>query len=373
MQVPVLNLKAQYATLQPEIDEAVGRVLASGQFILGPEVRAFEREMADFCGTRFAWGVASGTDALRLSLAALGIGPGDEVITTPFTFVATANTISRAGAQPVFVDIDPATFNLDPEQLEPAITEKTRAIVPVHLYGQPAGIGRIQEIARRHGLAVIEDAAQAIGALWEGRPAGSLGTVGCFSFYPTKNLGAYGDAGLLVTDDPDLAATLDVLRNHGRCNAKYLYDCIGFNSRLDELQAAILRVKLRRLPAWSTRRREIAALYGRLLSPAPVTLPAEAEGVTHVYHQYTIRAPRRDALQEALAAEGIGTAIYYPVPLHLQTMYRDLGLVEGAFPEAERAAQEALSLPIYAELTDAQVRTVGRAICQFYGVQPPER
>ncbi|MGQ9586669.1 MAG: DegT/DnrJ/EryC1/StrS family aminotransferase [Anaerolineae bacterium] len=373
MSISVLDLRTQYALLREEIDEAVGRVLASGQFILASEVAAFEKEIADFCGTRFAWGVASGTDALRLTLAALGVGPGDEVITTPFTFVATANTISRAGGRPIFVDIDPQTFNLDPAHLEAAVTPRTRAIVPVHLFGQPAAMGPILEIARRHDLPVVEDAAQAIGALYEGRPVGSLAAVGCFSFHPTKNLGAYGDGGLVVTDDPNLAQVLDVLRNHGRQSSRfgYYYDRIGFCSRLDEIQAAILRVKLRHLPAWNARRREIAALYNDLLAQAPVTLPVEAAGTTHVYHQYTIRAPRRDDLQQALAEEGIRSTVYYPLPLHLQVMYQSLGLKEGSLPEAERAAREVLSLPIYPELTDEQVATVAEAICRFYGVPSP--
>jgi dTDP-4-amino-4,6-dideoxygalactose transaminase len=374
MGIPFLDLQAEYRALQGELDAAVHRVLESGHFVLGPEVQALQEELARFCGTRFAWGVASGTDALRLALAALEVGPGHEVITTPFTFVATANTISRAGARPVFVDIQPDTLNLDPAHLEAAITTRTRAIVPVHLFGHPADMAPILETAGRYGIPVIEDAAQAIGARYRGRVVGSMGVVGCFSFYPTKNLSAYGDGGLVVTDDPDLAAALDVLRNHGRRRGSlYYYDRVGFNSRLDELQAAILRVKLRHLPAWTERRREIAALYNALLAQAPVTLPVEAEGVYHVYHQYTIRAPQRDALQEALAREGIATMIYYPLPLHLQALYRGLGLAEGSLPEAERAAREVLSLPIYPQMTDQQVVQVAQAVCRFYGVPCPAR
>lgn len=373
MDIPFLDLQAEYRSLQAEIDAAVHRVLERGQFVLGPEVHALQEEMARLCGTRFAWGVASGTDALRLALAALGVGPGHEVITTPFTFVATANTISRAGARPVFVDIRPDTFNLDPEQVEAAITARTRAIVPVHLFGHPADMDAILQVAQRHGIPVLEDAAQAVAARYGERTVGSLGAMGCFSFYPTKNLSAYGDGGLVVTDDPDLAATLDVLRNHGRRRGSlYYYDRVGFNSRLDELQAAILRVKLRHLPAWTERRRAIAARYSQLLAQAPVTPPVERPGVYHVYHQYTIRAPRRDALQEHLSQAGIATMIYYPLPLHLQTMYRELGMKEGSLPEAERAAREVLSLPIYPQMTNEQVEYVARAICQFYGAPLPE-
>ncbi|MGC8838052.1 MAG: DegT/DnrJ/EryC1/StrS family aminotransferase [Anaerolineae bacterium] len=374
MGIPFLDLQAEYRALRGELDAAVHRVLESGHFVLGPEVQALQEELARFCGTRFAWGVASGTDALRLALAALEVGPGHEVITTPFTFVATANTISRAGARPVFVDIRPDTLNLDPAHLEAAITTRTRAIVPVHLFGHPADMDPILEIAGRYGIPVIEDAAQAIGARYGDRAVGSMGAVGCFSFYPTKNLSAYGDGGLVVTQDPDLAAALDVLRNHGRRRGSlYFYDRVGFNSRLDELQAAILRVKLRHLPAWTERRRAIAALYHELLAQAPVVLPVEVEGVYHVYHQYTIRAPQRDALQEALAREGIATMVYYPLPLHLQALYRGLGLAEGSLPEAERAAQEVLSLPIYPQMTDEQVLQVAQAVCRFYGVPCPER
>lgn len=373
MGIPFLDLRAEYRALREELEEAVHRVLESGQFVLGPELQALQEELARFCGTRFAWGVASGTDALRLALAALGVGPGHEVITTPFTFVATANTISRAGARPVFVDIRPDTLNLDPAHLEAAITTRTRAIVPVHLFGHPADMDPVLEIAGRCGIPVIEDAAQAIGARYGGRVVGSMGAVGCFSFYPTKNLSAYGDGGLVVTQDPDLAAVLDVLRNHGRQRGTlYYYDRVGFNSRLDELQAAILRVKLRHLPAWTERRRAIAALYNQLLAQAPVRLPVEREGVYHVYHQYTIRAPKRDALAEALAREGIATMIYYPLPLHLQALYQGLGLAKGALPEAERAAQEVLSLPLYPQMTDQQVVQVARAVCRFYGAPCPE-
>ncbi|NLE77074.1 MAG: DegT/DnrJ/EryC1/StrS family aminotransferase, partial [Chloroflexi bacterium] len=296
---------------------------------------------------------------------------GDEVITTPFTFVATANTISRAGARPVFVDIDPTTFNLDPARVEQAITARTRAIVPVHLYGQPAEMAPLLELAQARGLATVEDAAQAIGARYRGQPVGALGQIGCFSFYPTKNLGAYGDAGLVTTNDPGLAEGLDTLRRHGG-RGNYYHERVGYNSRLDELQAAVLRVKLRHLPAWNERRRAIARRYSQALQAAPVGLPVEAAGTEHVYHQYTIRAPQRDKLRQALAAEGIGSMVYYPLPLHRQEMYRSLGLGLGSYPQAERAADEVLSLPIYAELADAQVDEVAQAICRFYGVPFPQ-
>ena len=300
--IPILDLKVQYDALRDEIVEALLQVMESGNFILGPDVKALEREVAEYCGTGYAIGVASGTDALRLSFAALDIGAGDEVITTPFTFVATANTISHSGARPVFVDIDPATYNLDPDAVAAAVTPRTKAIVPVHLYGQPAAMDAILAIAQRHGLHVIEDAAQAIGAEDKGRRAGSMGACGCLSFYPTKNLGAYGDAGMVVTNDADLAEKLDILRRQGG-KTKYYHSVLGFNSRLDTMQAAILRIKLRHLDEWQEQRREAACRYDGLLAgsttssgqPLPVVTPFVRPEVRHVYHQYTLRAPRRDA------------------------------------------------------------------------------
>jgi len=364
--IPILDLRAQYHSIEREIDTAVGGVLEAGSFILGPNVKALEQEIARYCGCGYGIGMASGTDALRLAMDALEIGPGDEVITTPFTFVATANTVSRAGATPVFVDIDPRTFNIDPARIEAAITERTRAIVPVHLYGQPCDMKPIMDLAAAHRLPVIEDSAQAIGATYDGRPVSSFGIIGCFSFYPTKNLGAYGDAGMAVTCSEEIAALLDVLRRHGG-RVKYYHERIGYNSRLDEIQAAILRVKLRHLDDWTAARRRVAARYDELLAGAPVTTPYCAPNARHVYHQYTIRAPRRDELEAFLKSKGIGTMIYYPVPLHRQEIYADLGLGPGSLPEAERAAQEVLSLPIYPELTDGQIEEVAAAIRQFYG------
>jgi dTDP-4-amino-4,6-dideoxygalactose transaminase len=363
--ISVLDLRAQYQGIRAEIDEAVLDVLESGHFILGPNVKALEQEVAQYCGCTYGVGMASGTDALRLAMDALEIGPGDEVITTPFTFIATANTISRAGAIPVFVDIDPQTFNLNPVLVERAITRRTRAILPVHLFGQLVDMGALMELAARYDLPVVEDSAQAIGATFEGQPACSFGIIGCLSFYPTKNLGAYGDGGMAVTCNVDMAGRLDVLRRHGG-RVKYYHERLGYNSRLDELQAAILRVKLRHLEAWTEGRRGVAARYDELLADLPIITPYQAPGVRHVYHQYTIRAPRRDQLQSFLKEQGIGTMIYYPLPLHLQEMYADLGLVAGSFPEAERAAREVLALPIYPELTEDQIEQVTKAIRRFY-------
>ena len=364
--ISVLDLRAQYQSIRGEINEAVLGVLESGHFVLGPNVKALEQEVAQRCGCAYGVGVASGTDALRLAMDAMEIGPGDEVITTPFTFIATANTISRAGAAPVFVDIDPQTFNLNPVLVERAITRRTRAILPVHLFGQLADMGALMELALRYDLPVVEDSAQAIGATFEGELACSFGIIGCLSFYPTKNLGAYGDGGMAVTSSAEMAGRLDVLRRHGG-RVKYYHERLGYNSRLDELQAAILRVKLRHLDVWTEGRRRVAARYDELLAGLPITTPHQAPGMRHVYHQYTIRAPRRDQLQSFLNEQGIGTMIYYPLPLHLQGMYADLGLGAGSFPEAERAAGEVLALPIYPELTDDQIEQVANAIRHFYG------
>lgn len=365
MTIPILDLKVQYQTIRQEINTVIEEVLESGHLILGPNVQALEQEIASLCSCEYGIGLASGTDALRLAMDALGIGPGDEVITTPFTFIATANTISRAGATPVFVDIDPRTFNINPFLIESAITERTKAILPVHLFGQPADMGAIMELAMRYNLLVIEDSAQALGATFRGQPVCSFGQIGCLSFYPTKNLGAYGDGGMAVTHDAEIAERLRVLRQHGG-RVKYHHERLGYNSRLDELQAAILRVKLRHLPEWTRARQRVAALYDQLLADLPVTPPYKLPEVTHVYHQYTIQAPRRDELQVFLKERGIGTMIYYPVPLHLQQMYDHLGLREGSLPEAERAAKEVLSLPIYPELTDEQIQIVANTIWEFY-------
>ena len=363
--IPILDLKQQYITLKQEINEAIEQVLKSGQYILGPVVEDFEQRVASYCECRYGVGVGSGTDALRLTLAALGIGPGHEVITTPFTFVASASTISRTGATPVFVDIESNTYNIDPKAVEAAVTERTRAIVPVHLYGRPADMDPIMEVARRHDLYVVEDAAQAIGARYHDKRVGSLGHAGCLSFYPTKNLGAFGDGGMVVTNDPQIAQAVDILRRQGGKD-KYYHEMVGFNSRLDAVQAAILRVKLQYLDSWNDARRDLARRYNEYLAESPVTTPNEAPGVYHVYHQYTIRAPRRDELRAFLQERGIGTIIYYPEVLYSQQIYAGLGYAEGCLPIAEQAAREALSLPMYPELTHTQQEQVVQGIVDFH-------
>ncbi len=362
--IPVLDLKAQYRSIEAEISGALAEVLASTDFVLGPQVKKLEQELARYCECRHAVGVASGTDALRLAMAALGIGPGDEVITSPFTFIATANTISHCGAKPVFVDIDPATFNLSPAEVEKAVTPRTKAIVPVHLYGQPADLRPMIALAEKRRLHLIEDCAQAIGARYQGRRVGSLGIAGCLSFYPTKNLGAYGDGGMVLTNDPLLAEKVDVLRRQGS-RKKYHAEVLGFNSRLDSVQAAVLGVKLKYLDAWNEARRSVALKYNRLLRDLPVKTPSEGEDRSHVYHQYTIRTPRRDELAEHLKRRGIGTMVYYPIPIHQQAVYASAGKIS-SLPHAEAAAKEVLSLPIYPELTDEQLETVAKAIGDFF-------
>ena len=346
--IPILDLKQQYAALQDEIHAAIQRVLDSTQFVLGPAVKELEERVAAYCECRYGVGVASGTDALRLSLAALEVGPGDEVITTPFTFIATGNTVSHCGAKPVFVDIDPGTYNLDPAAIESAITPRTKAIVPVHLYGQPAEMDAVMSVAERHGLLVIEDCAQAIGARYKGKRLGSIGQVGCLSFFPSKNLGAYGDAGMVVTNDGALAEKIDVLRRQGG-QQKYYHEVLGFNSRLDTLQAAVLNVKLNYLDQWNEGRRTVAHRYNELLSGLPVVTPYESPDGYHVYHQYTIRSPQRDDLSAHLKEHGVTTMIYYPVPLHRQPLYAEMAASH--LPNAELAAREVLSLPIFPELT----------------------
>ena len=354
--IPILDLVAQFHAIEQELRAAVEDVLRAGKFILGPQVEAFESEIARTCGVAHAVGVASGTDALLLALRTAGVGLGDEVIVPAFSYIATADVVTLLGATPVFCDILPDTFNMDPGRLEGCITRRTRAIVPVHLFGQPAAMDRILPIARSAQLAVVEDAAQAIGASADGRPAGSLGDFGCLSFYPTKNLGACGDAGMILTSTPEAAARVRSLRGHGAVAHKYISDEQGWNSRLDELQAAILRVKLRHLAEWTSARQAHAARYEELLRAVPgITLPRVAPGRTHVYHQYTIRVAHRDRVQKHLASEGIASAVYYPVPLHLQPMFAYLGFQPGSMPQAERAALEVLSLPIYPELTAEQI------------------
>jgi len=369
MEIPLVDLKAQYNSLKREIDDAVKRVIDGGQFILGPEVKALEDELAAYCGTRFAVGVASGTEALQLALLACGVKPGDEVITTPFTFIATAEVITQCGATPVLVDIDPKTYNIDPAQIEPKITEKTRAILPVHLYGQPADMDSIVALATKYDLKVIEDCAQALGAAYGGKQVGSLGDAGCLSFFPSKMLGAYGDGGMVLTSVPEVAERVSVLRNHG-CREKYFHFTPGFNSRLDSLQAAILRVKLEHLEQWIEQRRHKASLYSEFLKDVEgVEPPFSAPYGRHVFNYYTIRLKRpkmsRDKLREHLTARGIATAIYYPLSLHLQEVFQSLGYKPGDFPESESAQEEVLSLPIYPELVDEQIEKITQAIRSF--------
>jgi dTDP-4-amino-4,6-dideoxygalactose transaminase len=369
--VPMLDLKAQYETIAAEIDEAIRGVLASQHFIQGPEVQRLESEIASYCNCAFAIGCASGSDALLLALMAYDIGPGDEVVTSPFTFFATAGSIVRLGARPVFVDIEDSTFNLDAAQLESAITETTRAVMPIHLFGQCADMSRINEIAAQRGIAVIEDAAQAIGAQYRGASAGSLGSISAFSFYPSKNLGGAGDGGMLTTDDPVLADRLRVLRSHGARN-KYYHELVGINSRLDALQAAILRVKIRYLDEWARARRLNAERYITYFAEAGLEndvylrLPGESADRFHVYNQFVIRVDRRDELKAFLAQRGIGTEIYYPLPLHLQVCFAQLGYREGDFPKSERAAREALALPIYPELGEGHQQYVVNTIAEFF-------
>jgi dTDP-4-amino-4,6-dideoxygalactose transaminase len=356
MNIPMVDLKAEYALLKDELEPAVLAALAATQYIGGPNVRAFEQEVAAYCRVRHAIACASGTDALLLALRACGVGPGDEVITTPFTFVATASTVSMCGARPVFVDIDPLTYNLDPVYIEAAITPRTRAVLPVHLYGQPADLEPIAAICRRHGLRLIEDAAQSFGAEYGGRKSGAYGDLGCFSFYPSKNLGAFGDGGMVITDDDELAARVRVLANHGS-RVRYHHDVLGYNSRLDEVQAAILRVKLKRVDAFNQARRRIAQAYNARLAGSGVLTPNEDGKGLHVYHQYTLQSHRRDALQTALNEAGIANAIYYPIPLHRQALYAE-ACRELSLPVAEAAAARVLSLPISPMLTDAQIERV---------------
>jgi len=361
MNVPLVDLKAQYDTIRPAIDAAIQRVIAHSAYIMGPEVAAFEQAFAAYCGVNHAVGVSSGTAALFLTLLGYGIGPGDEVITTPFTFFATGEAISQVGARPVFVDIDPVTYNLDPNRIEAAITPRTRAIMPVHLFGQPADMDAINAIAGRYGLLVIEDAAQAHGSRYRGRRAGSLGTAACFSFYPSKNLGCYGDGGAVVTDDDRLAARVRSLRDHGRTN-KYEHAELGYGHRLDGIQAAILAAKLPHLDAWNAARRRLADRYTALLADTPLVTPRHLPVTEPVYHCYVVRAPQRDALLSRLQQAGIGVGVHYPIPLHLQPAYRFLELEPGSFPVSEQAAREVLTLPLYAEMTEAQQDAVVAAI-----------
>jgi len=362
--VPFLNLAAQYEGLKTELLPAVEKALAGAHYILGPNVAAFEQEMASYLGAKFGVGVNSGSDALTLALRALGIGPGDEVITTPFTYIAPAEAIHLVGARIVFADIDPDTFQIDPADVARKITARTKAIIPVHLFGQPTPLTELQALARKHHLSIVEDCAQAIGSRHEGKSVGSIGALGCFSFYPTKNLGAAGDGGMVVTSDEALARQLRMLRVHG-IERRYYHDLHGYNSRLDDLQAAVLRVKLPHLAAWNKRRAAIAERYTRALHGLPVQ-PPKSGGGTHVYHVYAILTDQRDELQKRLANNGIATIIYYPEPLHLQKVYADLGYQPGDFPVAESVSKRILPLPMYPELSEDQVDYVAQKIREFF-------
>jgi dTDP-4-amino-4,6-dideoxygalactose transaminase len=366
--IPAENITRQYQQIKDEINAAVAEVLPSGKYVLGPNVQAFEEEFAAYCQTKYSLGISNGTEALHLALVACGVGPGDEVITVPNTYIATAFAISYTGATPVLVDVDPVTFNIDLAQLEAKITPQTKAILPVHLYGQVVEMDPLMELADRHKVWVIEDAAHAHGALYKGRRAGSLGHVGCFSFYPTKVLGCYGDGGAITTNDPELYDRIKMLRYMGQYK-KYVNEVIGFQQRLDELQAAILRVKLRHLEGWIEARRHWADLYTELLTGSPVTPPQAVAEVRHVYYLYTILAPRRDALMRFLIEQGIGCQVVYPSPVHLQPAYRELGYEAGDFPVTEAQLEQILCLPMFAELTEAEVRRVAEAIRTFYGRQ----
>ncbi len=364
--IKMVDLQRQHQHLREPIEAAIRQVLEDCDFITGRAVAEFEAELRRYLGAQWAIGCASGTDALQIALMALGIGSGDEVITTPFTFAATVETIVLQGARPVFVDIDPRTYNLDCAKISERITSKTRAILPVHLYGHPADMAPILALAKERGLKVIEDAAQAVGAQYRGDFVGTLGDTGCLSFYPSKNLGACGDGGALLTNDPDLARKCRMISLHG-AEKKYRHEFPGLNSRLDSLQAAILKVKLPLLESWVQRRIQIAQAYNRALEPLPVTPPYCAPKVRHVYQQYSIRSPRRDELAEFLESRGVGSAIHYPVPLHLQPAYLAWGQASGPLPHAEAIAREILCLPMYPELTQAEVETVSNAVRDFWG------
>lgn len=365
MNIPLVDLRAQYAPLKDEIMTGIGHVLDGMQLFLGENVRALEKEFTDFCGARYGIGVSDGTAALQIILRAMDIGPGDEVITVSYTFIATPEAILLAGARPVFVDIEPDSYLMDIAQVEAKITPHTRAVLPVHLYGQTVDMDPLREIASRHGLKIIEDACQAHGAQYKGRRAGSLGDAAAFSFYYSKNLGAYGEGGFITTDDADLAQKVRMIRDHGSAK-RYYHDMVGFNGRLDEIQAAVLRVKLPHLQEWNERRREHARLYGELLKVTPVTTPIECPGNKHVYHLYVIRTPMRDELQAWLKDRGVSTGIHYPVPLHRQVALRSFGYSQGSLPVTEHVVNEVLSLPMYAELSDQEIEYVVDSIKGFY-------
>lgn len=365
MKLQMVDVVGQYKKIKPEVDAALHAVLDSGMFIQGKEVGELECEVAGYLGVKYAVGCASGTDALQIAMMAYGVGPGDEVITTPFTFVATAETIGILGAKPVYVDIDPRTFNMDPAKLAAAITPRTKAIIPVHLYGQPVNMDDLMAVARRHAIPVIEDSAQAMGAVYKGKRVCSIGAVGCISFFPSKNLGCFGDGGMLVTNDASLADAIRMIAAHGS-KTRYYHDVLGVNSRLDTLQAVILAVKLPHLEAYNAARRAAAARYNELLKGTPVTVPFVDPDVEHIFHQYTLRAPQRDALAASLKAKGVPHAIYYPVPLHLQKAFAMSGGKKGDFPLTEKAAEEVISLPMHTELTEEQLQYVAGAVKDFY-------
>ncbi|MDD4178789.1 MAG: DegT/DnrJ/EryC1/StrS family aminotransferase [Candidatus Margulisbacteria bacterium] len=357
MSVPFFDITRQNAALKKEIASAIDQVVVSGKYILGDNVAALEKEVAAYCGSKYAVGVASGTDALHLALRACGVGPGDEVITSPFTFVATAEAIAYCGATPVFVDIEPNTFNIDVARIEECVTRKTKAVLPVHLYGQSCQMDKLMSVAKKHNLKVIEDCAQAIGAEFNGQKVGSFGNAGCFSFFPTKNLGCFGDGGMITTDDKAIYDELRVLRGHGS-RKTYHYDLIGYNSRLDELQAAVLRAKLPHLGAYIDARINNATIYQRLLKGLPLSLPPVLAGAKHTFNQFTLRSNDRDALFGYLKEKGVPAMVYYPLSLHLQAAFADLGHKQGDFPESEKAQNEVFSLPIFPELTQQELESV---------------
>lgn len=362
--IPFVDLKAQHDSIRKELFDTITQIIDTSSFIMGPAIKDLERDFAEFCGCKHAIGCSSGTSALNLALWALDIGPGDEVITIPHTFIATTEAISVRGAKPVFVDIDPATYTMDSSKLEAAITPATKAIIAVHLYGHPTDMDPLLEIARKHNLKVVEDCAQAHGAEYKGRRVGSLGDIGCFSFFPGKNMGAMGDAGAITTNDDDLATLVNKLRNHGRLG-KYEHEMVGYNERLDTLQAAILNVKLPHLNDWNSLRRKHADEYREALADADIELPTVASGCTHVYHLFVIRHPNRDGLQKFLKEKGIATGVHYPLPLHMQPAYQDLGYKVGDFPETEKAANEILSLPMFPEMTAEQIKEIADAIKEY--------
>ncbi|MDH3889862.1 MAG: DegT/DnrJ/EryC1/StrS family aminotransferase [candidate division Zixibacteria bacterium] len=366
MEIKYLDLQANYQSIKPEIDEAIRKVLDSSAYVLGPAVQEFESAYADYCGTKFAIGCNSGTTALTLALRALEVGPGDEVITAANTFIATAAAIVHAGARPVLVDIDPETRNLDPTLLKMAITSRTRAIIPVHLYGCPADMDAITQLAANHDIPVLEDAAQAHGARYKDRPAGSMGRLAAFSFYPGKNLGAYGEAGAVTTDDPELDRKVRMLRDHGS-NKKYVHELLGYNARMEGIQGAVLKVKLSHLDHWNSERNRVALLYNRLLAAVPIKLPRFDDDLRQVFHLYVIETEQRDQMQKHLSESGVPSLIHYPIPIHMQKAFDYLDCREGDFPITEKMAGEILSLPIYPEMTDEQVTYVADQVKAFFG------